>query len=234
MVFTSGLIAGYAYFSPSGSTTSVIVTPHEMNSDNSNTSQNSEKADSSRAQIDELNQIITAQSERILTLQAELSSLATEVPVVTAPPTEVSKTMVKKEEEIEPLVTITTDDFNRKIKDQFLSRFKGYAIQMEGEQLAELQKNFDRQQEKNSWSAEYENHISDYLSRQDPNGIHFIEELNCNKNMCRLKVQSTEGQQWKKLYASMTKQDWYSSMTLVEKNENPNKHIYYIRKHYDY
>ena len=67
----------------------------------------------------------------------------------------------------------------------------------------------------------FENRVVDFISREDPNSMHYLDEVGCNKSMCRLKVQSTEGEQWQKIYANMTKESWYNSMTLVEKSEDP-------------
>ncbi|MGX5201052.1 hypothetical protein [Aliikangiella sp. IMCC44632] len=128
------------------------------------------------------------------------------------------------------LEVLTMQDFETRIKDQFLDRFRGIAIQLEGEQLAEVKTSFSQNQNKDGWSAQYENYISDYFSQNNPSNAHFIEEINCNTRMCRLKVQPGDTNQWKKLYANLTQQEWYSSMTLVEQSESSNTKIYYIPK----
>ncbi|TQV86876.1 hypothetical protein [Aliikangiella coralliicola] len=131
------------------------------------------------------------------------------------------------------LQTLSMDDFQNKMKDQFVEQFRGYAIELSDEQLDSVKKTFETSSEKANWNAEYENRITDYIQEADSNGLHFIDELTCNQNMCRLKVQSNEPKNWQQIYSSMTQQKWYNTMTLIEKTDEPGQFIYYIPKPQD-
>ena len=132
------------------------------------------------------------------------------------------------EVEDKSLKTISMEDFESQVQDQFVNRFKGIAIKVSGEQLKGIEEEFNREQQKADWNAEYETNISNYIQKLDPNGMHFVDELTCNRRMCRLSVNSSDTDGWQKLYLSMTEQQWYRSMTLTEATDNPNQMVYYI------
>jgi hypothetical protein len=162
------------------------------------------------AKIDEQKQQIAALEQSLLQLQqaAEPEPLA----------------------EAESLETISMADFEKKIKGAFRDRFKGYAIELNDEQNDEFKKMFEREQKRSTWSAEFENSINEFIRVNDPNGIHYVDEVVCNHMGCRLKVQSSEMEDWQKLYSSMTRQGWFDSMTLVKKSDTPGTMVYYIPK----
>ena len=132
--------------------------------------------------------------------------------------------------EIKGLETVSMKDFEEKMKAQFLERFKGYAIELEGERLESIKKEFDRDNGKSEWSNEYENHINAYIQDNDPERLHFVDELTCNNNMCRLKVNSSEPNNWNSLFLSLTQQNWYNSITLKENSEDSSIFIYFITR----
>lgn len=171
---------------------------------------------------DELKTIINQQQRRIKQLEQALSQRKTQ--------TRQSTTTATSPAPSENLETITMRDFESKIQDQFVDRFKGYAIEIEENQLAEFQKGFESNSNKDQWSAEYENSINDFLADADPNNLHFIEEVSCNTSMCRLRVQSSESNHWQQIYSQMTRQQWFNSITLKEPATDPNYFTYYIPK----
>ncbi|MET1257280.1 hypothetical protein [Aliikangiella maris] len=130
------------------------------------------------------------------------------------------------------LKTISVDDFEKEVKDKLFSHFKGYAIKLGENELENIKKSFDGQQTRSNWSAEFENNMNAFFSESNADNRHFIEELNCNDSMCRLKVDSSDMNNWQQIYAQMTQQDWYQSITLVESTDSPNQIIYYIPKHF--
>ncbi len=136
--------------------------------------------------------------------------------------------LVTKEESTTSLEAISLEDFEKQIKDQFVNKFKGYAIELKGEQLTRVKESLEKDATKAEWNAEYENNITAFISDSDPNGLHFVDEMSCNQSMCRLKVQSNDTEHWKKLYHQMTNQSWYNSITLTEPSSDPSIFIYYI------
>lgn len=163
-------------------------------------------------------QVIERQQQTIEQLKVALRQLE-EIPPIT---TDV--------EELTPdqLETISIEDFEKRIQTQFMQRFRGFAVKLEGEQLEQIRDSFEKDSTRADWNSNYENNISRFISDSDPNGLHYVDELSCNRNMCRLKVQSSEVNSWQKLYHSMTQQSWYNSMTLTESSADPNTFVYYI------
>jgi len=171
------------------------------------------------AEIDQLRTLVKNQATRINELELELKDKIAEIDA--------------KPENPSKLETITMDDFEDRIKGSLKNRFRGVAIELKEDQVAEFNKMFNNSSTKSEWGVEFENQIASFITNGDPNGLHFVEEVNCINQMCRLKVQSNESQSWQELYSSMTKENWFNSMTLVEKSEIPGMHIYYIPKPQD-
>jgi regulator of replication initiation timing len=172
--------------------------------------------------LTELDNLINSQQQKIENLQANLERQITLNNQLRITPSEV--------EEVKGLESLTMEDFEKKMKNQFFDRFKGYAIEITGKRLESMQKEFDRDSGKLEWSSQYENHISNYIQDNDPERLHFVDELNCNSNMCRLKVSSSEPNGWNRLFLNLTQQTWYNSITLKENSEDPTTFIYFITK----
>ncbi len=132
------------------------------------------------------------------------------------------------DETTQSLQVMSMNDFETHIKSQFLNRFRGIAIEVSGRELDGIRKEFSRNQTKAEWNADYENRITDFIQRTDSDGLHFVDELTCNNRFCRLTVNSSSPEDWRKLYHQMTEQSWYQSMTLSEKTNDPNRRVYYI------
>jgi|GEM_PF-6209310 len=167
--------------------------------------------------VSKLKTIITTQKEKIEELEFALQQI---------------DAIKASQEIVDPpvLETISMKEMESRFKDSIKNRFKKYAIELDKEQLAEFQKMFESDQTKETWSAEYENYISRFISEEDRDGLHYVDEINCNQRMCRLQVQTSDEDHWQQLYSNMTQQDWFNSMTLTEKSDIPGMFIYYIPK----
>lgn len=170
---------------------------------------------------EKLKNIITEQQHRIKQLERALSKTTAQI---------IDNTSTPKADTQESIQTITMKDFESKIQNQFVDRFKGYAIEIEEKQLEDFRRGFDSNSEKSQWSAEYENSINEFLTQADPNNLHYVEEVSCNTSMCRLKIQSGEADNWQQVYSEMTRQKWFESITLKEPSLDPNYFVYYIPK----
>lgn len=177
-------------------------------------------AKNAEAEIEQLRALVKSQASLIKELQTDLD----ETLVVEKEPSE---------EKPKGLETITMDDFENRIKGSFRNRFQGVAIELKEDQVNEFNRMFEANPLKSEWGVQFENQISNFITNGDPNGLHFVEEVNCINHMCRLKVQSNESQSWQQLYSSMTKENWFNSMTLVERSDIPGMHVYYIPKPQD-
>ncbi|TQV75085.1 hypothetical protein FLL45_09085 [Aliikangiella marina] len=171
----------------------------------------------SQSELEQLRRLVDTQASKINSLEAALEQYAT-------------KESAESDSPPKGLETISMDDFENRMKGSFRNRFKGVAIELKPEQIKEFNRMFDANSQKSEWGVEYENRITNFIANSDPNGLHFIEEVNCINHMCRLKVQSSEAADWQNLYSNMTNENWFNSMTLVEKSDIPGMHIYYIPK----
>lgn len=126
------------------------------------------------------------------------------------------------------LKKMTFKDFEDSMKESFTDRFKGVVIELSGERLEDLKRAFSQSEESNEKSIEYENSISNFLAENNSDGDHFIQSLQCNTHICRLEVNTNNNNSWNSLYASMTQQSWYKSITVQEASEYPGNIIYYL------
>ncbi len=126
------------------------------------------------------------------------------------------------------LKKMTMKDFEESMKTSFVDRFKGVILELSGSELDNMKKSFTASSDKNDWSNKFESSISNFLTENDPNGDHFIQGLSCNTNICRLEVNTNNSESWDTLYASMTQQPWYNTITLQENSDYPGSRIYYL------
>lgn len=130
---------------------------------------------------------------------------------------------------IEPQLTkMSMEDFERSMKDSFTDRFKGVVLELSGNELEAIKKSFDNSTDKNEWSYRYENSITSFLAEKDLNGDHFIQSISCNTQICRLEINTNNDENWDSVYASMTQQSWYKTITVEENSDYPGNHIYYL------
>jgi len=132
------------------------------------------------------------------------------------------------QQEAPGLRTMSMEDFESSMKTSFTDQFKGVVLELEGKRLEDVKSSFTTSIEKNEWSNEYENSIANYLSEHDQNGDHYLQSLSCNVSVCRLEVNTNDSEQWNSLYARMTRESWYESITIQEKSDYPGNVIYYL------
>ena len=238
MIFTLGIIAGYLIFSSNEpmansnqpAPSSATVEPEASSKETPLTGNSATASQESQPQLSDA-------SPDSAQLKAQLESKDQQIAQLKRALAESNKRLTKSkpsnEDKVQSLQSISMEDFEEKLKGSFRDRFKGYAIEISGDQLDNFRKAFEGEQSKETWSAEYENHINEFISNTDPNGLHYVEEVNCNKALCRLKVQSGETESWQRLYSEMTQQEWFNSITLFENTDDPGSHIYYIPRPQD-
>ncbi len=133
-----------------------------------------------------------------------------------------------QEQSEEGLRTMNMATFEESMKTKFTDQFKGVVLQLEGQRLDDIKQSFDQSNEKNEWSNQYENSIANFLADHDVNGDHYLQSLSCNTNVCRMEVNTNDTESWNKLYARMTNEAWYKSITIQEKSDYPGNLIYYL------
>ena len=126
------------------------------------------------------------------------------------------------------LKTMNMQTFEESMKTRFTDQFKGVVLQLEGQRLEDIKQSYNNSNQKNEWSNQYENSIANFLAAHDENGDHYLQSLNCNTNVCRLEVNTNDSDNWNRLYAKMTNEPWYKSITVQEKSEYPGNVIYYL------
>lgn len=178
-------------------------------------------------------QLIEWQAQELTRLKAEVSSIRKELnaSLLTAKnqSTTINQPEPNSESESEAkLTTMNMQTFEESMKTQFTDQFKGVVLQLEGQQLKDIKQSFDQSSEKNEWSNQYENSIANFLATHDENGDHYLQSLNCNTRVCRLEVNTNDSDNWNSLYAKMTNEPWYQSITVQEKSEYPGNVIYYL------
>ncbi len=166
--------------------------------------------------------------DKIAALSQTISEQQNRIKALTQQIEQLNSNKLSKVTPDESLETISMQDFEKQMQSQFLNRFKGVAIEISERELKPIKATFENGQAKGQWNAEYEANIIEHIQQADPNGLHFVDELTCNRRYCRLQVNSSDPKNWQKLYSSLTKQSWYKSMTLSEKSEDNNQITYYI------
>lgn len=125
------------------------------------------------------------------------------------------------------LKNMTFSDFEDSMKQSFTDRFKNVVLQM-SEELENVKTSFEQSTDTNEWSSNYESLISSYLAEHNSNGEHFVESLSCNTRVCRLEVNTTDENSWDSLYAGLTSQSWFESLTIQEQSDYQGNVIYYL------
>lgn len=125
------------------------------------------------------------------------------------------------------LKNMTFSDFEDSMKQSFTDRFKNVVLQM-SEELENVKTSFEQSTDTNEWSSNYESLISSYLAEHNSNGDHFVESLSCNTRVCRLEVNTTDEGSWDSLYAGLTSQSWFESLTVQEQSDYQGNVIYYL------
>ena len=126
------------------------------------------------------------------------------------------------------LKKMSMKDFEESMKDSFVDRFKGIVLEISGEELDAMKKTFSETNERNEWSNRYEESIANFFADNDRDGEHFIQSINCNTKICRLEINTNNDATWNTLYASMTEEPWYKTITLEEDTGYPGNHVYYL------
>jgi len=127
------------------------------------------------------------------------------------------------------LKVIGFKEFEEEMKESFLNRFKGVILQLKGHELDMFKNSFTLSNETNEWSSVFESSVTSFLTDNNNNGDHFIYSLSCKTTICRLEVNTNNLDSWNSLYASMTYQPWYESITIQENSDYPGNIIYYLQ-----
>ena len=191
----------------------VINTPVEVPSPENLTS-NEENRD--------LKRIIAKQANTIERLNTNISDLSDQI----ASLLNNDKNIVSKENS--PLIKMEMDDFENLTKETFVEKSKGIVLNISGNRLESLKRGFERSLNQDEKSLTYQNNISGYLLDNNPYSEHYIDDLRCQGDICRLEISTSNEETWEQIYAGMTRQDWYTSITFEEESEFPGRHIYYL------
>lgn len=250
MVLTAGLVIGYLIFTEQSDREHIAtdLADYEEQSEDYSIESSLEQVDAfetvvginpdQKNQVDDIESTHYSEAKLIAKLNAQIKSQQLKIAELedllkrknvktAALQLSNSQDILKEPQAIE---TLSMQDFENKMKDQFLERFKGFAIELEGERLDSIKKEFNKDSTKSNWNADYENNINAFIQDNDPHRLHYIDELNCNSNMCRLKVNTNQPNNWQQLFLRMTQQAWYHSITLSEKSGDPSIFIYFITK----
>lgn len=230
VTFLSGALLAYLFFQHEP--------PTRVKSDYSltNTSevQNPLMAESHSEEKDYL-QIIVAKDKEITKLKSQLSNfISKQLKQPTSNNNENLEIQLAEEtdqetnQETSSLKKMSFQDFEETMKDSFSDRFKGIILELSGKKLDDIKRSFQQSSDSNEWSVQYEDSIAAFLQENDLNGDHFIQSLSCNPSVCRLEVNTNNPESWNSLYASMTEQEWYESITIQENSDYPGNVIYYL------
>ena len=173
-----------------------------------------------------LKQTVLQQASVIQSLKDEINALSKRLAVTSID--EISTNNENKENNNAPLKKMGMDDFESLTKETFIDKFKGVVLSVSGKQLESLKKGFENSVDSDGESLAYQNQISDYLLNNNPYSEHYVDDIRCQGDICRLEISTSNEDNWNQLYADMTRQDWYTSITFEEESEYPGQHIYYL------
>ncbi len=164
--------------------------------------------------VDSKDRIIDRLKKRIESLELKLSSIAENNP---------------EELQTEPKLTkLSMKELRKRMNNDFKDKFKGMVVESSERELSNMKRAFESDQTENQWSKQYTENINDFLDNGDIASEHFIQNIECKSHMCKLEISSNNDESWGKLYSSMTEQDWYQSITFMEKSEYPGFYVYYL------
>ncbi|PHS16791.1 MAG: hypothetical protein COA86_11025 [Kangiella sp.] len=170
----------------------------------------------------DLKKMIAKQADIIKRLNTDISDLSDQL----------ASLQLKNEniasDENPPLVKMRMDDFENLTKETFIEKFKGIVLSISGNRLEALKRGFERSLDQDEKSLAYQNNISGYLLENNPYSEHYIDDLRCQGDICRLEISTSNDESWEQIYADMTRQDWYTSVTFEEESEFQGRHIYYL------
>lgn len=175
--------------------------------------------------------IIKAKEAQIVNLKSQLASFSNKQNQLTnqfLKKTQSEAAMGDATNNDPQLKKMSMQDFEESMKDSFVERFKGIVLELSGNELKAVKESYSNSSDKNDWSYQYENSIAHFLTENDRNGDHFIQTINCNTKVCRLEINTNNDESWNTLYASMTLQNWYKTITVEENSDYPGNHIYYL------
>jgi len=170
----------------------------------------------------DLKRIIAQQTNTIERLKTNISDLSEKI----------GSFLLKNENiasnENSPLIKMEVDHFENLAKETFVEKFKGIVLSISGNRLEALKRGFEGSVDQDEKSLAYQNNISGYLLDNNPYSEHYIDDLRCQGDICRLEISTSNDETWEQIYADMTRQDWYTSITFEEESEIPGRHIYYL------
>lgn len=175
--------------------------------------------------------IIKNKEAQIATLKSQLAQLSDEQhPLTNRLSNKIpSDSAINNDKKNDPLLKkMSMQDFEESMKDSFVNRFKGVVLELSGNELEAVKKSYSNSTDRNDWSNNYENSIASFLAENDLNGDHFVQTINCNTQVCKLEINTNNDETWSRLYASMTLQPWYKTITVEENSDYPGNHIYYL------
>lgn len=189
----------------------------------------SDNLESTPDYVQDYQKIIDAKNRQIAELKKQLSAISNTPPKTPHAKQQNQETRLAESKNGEQkLRKMTFKDFENSMKESFTDRFKGVVIELSGERLEDLKRAFSQSEESDEKSIEYEQSISSFLAENNSDGDHFIQSLQCNTHICRLEVNTNNNESWNSVYASMTQQSWYQSITVQETSEYPGNIIYYL------
>jgi len=93
-------------------------------------------------------------------------------------------------------------DFQDIAKETFIDKFKGVVLSISGKQLESIKNGFENNADQ--------------------------DDIRCQGDICRLEISTSSEETWEQIYADMTRQDWYTSITFEEDSDYTGQHIYYL------
>lgn len=168
-----------------------------------------------------LKEIIAQQTNTIEQLNANILNLSNQL-----------ASLLKSEniatDEKPPLIKMEMADFEDLTKEIFMKKFKGVVLSISGKHLESLKRGFEGSVEQDEKSLAYQHNISRYLLENNPYSEHYVDDLRCQSDICRLEISTSNEEAWEHIYAGMTREDWYTSITFEESSDFPGQHIYYL------
>jgi len=152
-------------------------------------------------------------------LNAELAKLRAEGNI-DQPDQSLPQNHVSNEEKLSPgkskeaMQVITYRDIERKFMAIAEREFKHTLIQLD-ERQTQSRERILKQLAETQWSQSYAQKLTQYLLENDPNGLHFVNELECRGSYCKLAVTTSSPGDWNQLIRNMSETEWYNSLAYL-------------------
>lgn len=134
---------------------------------------------------------------------------------------------LKSDTHTKEVSTLSMDGLSKRAREHALSLMRSRVIELPDSQFDSFDQRFYKAQINTEWSSHYQLSLQEFILKNNQDGLHSIQELGCNGQLCKIEVISDDLKGWNSILSEMRTQDWYSSLMFKKKSETQSGSIVY-------